>query len=271
MPELPEVQTVVDHLKKNILGKSILDINPLWHKTLENFHPTKFFNINSSKKIINVTRRAKFIIIHFSESILAIHLRMTGKLYLINDKIIPKHSRVIFELNSREKLIFEDIRKFGRIYLYNNLDYINENHGPEPLEKYFTADWLIKNLKNKKRMIKGLLLDQSFLAGLGNIYVDESLWASGIHPTSISNKIPNNKINKLHKSVQIILKRAIEHKGTTIINFSYLNEKPGNYASKLNVFGKDKEPCMKCRNQIEKFKISGRGTYICNHCQKIFR
>lgn len=272
MPELPEVQAVVDNLKNNIIGEEIISITPLWDKTIKNFNPKKNFNKNSPKKIIDITRRAKFIILHFSDFILAIHLRMTGKFYLSNNKIIPIHTRVVFDLTSSKQLIFEDIRKFGRIYLYKNLETINKAHGPEPLGKYFTPKWLIHNLKNKKRMIKSLLLDQSFLAGLGNIYVDECLWDSGIHPISKSNKIPYNRMKNLHESIQTILKKAIEHKGTTIINFSYQqNKQTGNYASKLNIFGKNKEPCPKCRKQINKLKIAGRGTYICNYCQKIFR
>mgnify|MGYP001293565904 FL=1 len=173
MPELPEVQTVANHIRPDLIGKYIVGIKPLWTKTLDNFSSD---DLNGKHQIMNVSRRAKFIIIELEDFIIAVHLRMTGKLYFLKEDILPKHTRVIFQLENYNDLIFEDTRKFGRIYLYNDLSEINKRHGPEPLGKIFTPDWLLENLKTKKRNIKALLLDQSFLSGLGNIYVDESLY-----------------------------------------------------------------------------------------------
>ena len=128
--------------------------------------------------------------------------------------------------------------------------------------------WLHRALQQRKRNIKALLLDQSFLAGLGNIYVDESLWAAGIHPSSISNALPAARINSLHEAVQAILKAAITARGTTIIDFSYLNGQSGRYASQLRIFGRQGQPCITCGWEIEKIKVAGRGTYVCSRCQK---
>ncbi|MBT3945309.1 MAG: DNA-formamidopyrimidine glycosylase [Candidatus Marinimicrobia bacterium] len=267
MPELPEVQTVVDHLRADLVGEKIGAIRPIWPKVLHNFAQADFFNNNQEQAINDVTRRAKFIIIHLPASLLAIHLRMTGKLYLSNEEI-PKHTSAIIELESGMKIIFEDTRKFGRIYLYENLDIINKNHGIEPLSDAFTKDWLIIELQKKKRNIKALLLDQSFIVGLGNIYTDESLWVSGIHPNSNSNTIPKSRVEKLHQAIQTILKDAIEAKGTTIINFSFLKNQSGNYANQLRIFGRFEEPCLKCGCKIEKIRVAGRGTYFCKQCQR---
>ena len=268
MPELPEVQTVVNGLKEDLVGDRITCITPIWEKVLSNFIPSDLFIKGRMTLIQDVTRRAKFIIIHFPISILAIHLRMTGKLFFPVANQIPKHTTAVIKLDSRKKLIFHDTRKFGRIYLYNDLTPINERHGPEPLGKNFSVGWLHRALQQRKRNIKALLLDQSFLAGLGNIYVDESLWAAGIHPGSISNALPAARIRRLHEAVQAILKAAITAKGTTIIDFSYLNGQSGRYTSQLRIFGRKGQPCITCGRDIEKIKVAGRGTYVCSRCQK---
>jgi len=268
MPELPEVQTVVNGLKEDLVGDRITCITPIWEKVLSNFIPSDLFIKGRTTLIQDVTRRAKFIIIHFPSSILAIHLRMTGKLFFPVANQIPKHTTAVIKLDSRKKLIFHDTRKFGRIYLYNDLTPINERHGPEPLGKNFSVGWLHRALQQRKRNIKALLLDQSFLAGLGNIYVDESLWAAGIHPGSISNALPAARISRLHEAVQAILKAAITAKGTTIIDFSYLNGQNGRYTSQLRIFGRKGQPCITCGRDIEKIKVAGRGTYVCSRCQK---
>ena len=268
MPELPEVQTVVNGLKEDLVGDRITCITPIWEKVLSNFIPSDLFIKDKKTLIQDVTRRAKFIIIHFPSSILAIHLRMTGKLFFPVANQIPKHTTAVIKLDSRKKLIFHDTRKFGRIYLYNDLTPINERHGPEPLGKNFSMGWLHRALQQRKRNIKALLLDQSFLAGLGNIYVDESLWAAGIHPGSISNALPAARIKRLHEAVQAILKAAITARGTTIIDFSYLNGQSGRYASQLRIFGRQGQPCITCGWEIEKIKVAGRGTYVCSRCQK---
>ena len=267
MPELPEVQTVVNELKKVLLKDQITCITPYWGKVLFNFKPNDLF-INGRRTLIHdVTRRAKFIIIHFPSSILAIHLRMTGKLFFSDSDQIPNHTTAVLELKRGKKLIFQDTRKFGRIYLYPDLNSIHSKYGPEPLGKYFTIEWFLQGLKKRRKNIKALLLDQSFLAGLGNIYVDESLWASGIHPGSISNAVPTTKIYRLYQNIKKILEKAITAKGSTIINFSFLNGQSGRYGNQLQIFGRQNQKCFSCGNIIKKIKMAGRGTYICGRCQ----
>ena len=270
MPELPEVQTVANSIKKYVINEVIENIDIKWPRVLDNFIADDIMRI-SDLKIVSVSRRAKFILINFKKGLIAIHLRMTGKLYIQKDTDLNKHVTAIILFKSGKKLIFEDTRKFGRIYLYKNLDIINSKHGPEPLEKEFTIEWFHQNLKKKKRHIKALLLDQSFVAGLGNIYVDESLWISGVHPLSVSNKIPKENIEKLHLGIRTILTESINLLGTTIINFSFLNGQSGNYGNNLNVFGNDGNSCPACGSIIKKDKMCGRGTHYCKKCQKIFK
>ena len=270
MPELPEVQTVVNHIKRDLMGEKLRSIIPLWDKVLHNFSPSDIDKKLSGKIIIDVYRRAKFIILQFNGRIIAIHLRMTGKLYISSDSGHPKHCTAFIEFNSGKKLIFEDVRKFGRFYLYNNLDPINHRHGPEPLDSNFTVKKFQGMLLEKKRNIKALLLDQSFLSGLGNIYVDESLWKSKIHSNSISNAIPKKKVEALYHNIRNTLKEAIVKKGTTIIDFS-VNGESGKYANMLQVFGREGLECFQCGTLINKNRVAGRGTYTCQTCQKVYK
>ena len=267
MPELPEVQTVVNHIRPMIIGKRLMTVKPIWEKTLHNFNEDDIDGKNNHNEIIDVYRRAKFIIIELTDKIIAVHLRMTGKLYVSKKSTYPKYARAVLEFDDNESLIFEDVRKFGRIYLYDDLKIIDSRHGPEPLDKDFTIGLFKDMIKSRNRNIKALLLDQSFISGLGNIYVDESLWKSGIHPNSISSSIPVTKISILYENIQSTLRNAILKKGTTIIDFS-VNGESGKYANDLSIYGKNNQSCFRCNSMIIKLKVAGRGTYVCTKCQK---
>ena len=196
---------------------------------------------------------------------------MTGKLYFLEEHNIPsKYATAYLTLESGKKMIFDDVRKFGRFYLYRNIEPIDKRHGPEPLENSFTSECLINLIKSKKRNIKALLLDQSIIAGLGNIYVDESLWKSKIHPNSLSHKIPKKHLENLHQNIRTILANAIEQNGTTIIDFS-VNGESGKYANELKIYGRNNSKCICCNQKIKKIRVAGRGTYICLKCQKKYK
>ena len=270
MPELPEVQTVVNQIRSDLLHEKVKSITQIWPKVFHNFTKQKAKSEIYGEKIIDVKRRAKFIIIDFKERIIAIHLRMTGKLYFLEEQNIPsKYATAYLTLESGKKMIFDDVRKFGRFYLYKNIEPIDKRHGPEPLENSFTSECLINLIKSKKRNIKALLLDQSIIAGLGNIYVDESLWKSKIHPNSLSHKIPKKRLENLHQNIRTILANAIEQNGTTIIDFS-VNGESGKYANELKIYGRNNSKCICCNQKIKKIRVAGRGTYICLKCQKKF-
>jgi len=268
VPELPEVQTVVNYIKPLCVGKKLIRVEPVWSKVLHNFNEG-FISDFKSNKVRDVYRRAKFIVIAFEYYILAIHLRMTGKLYVKSNNFQSKHITAVFKFEGQDSLYFEDVRKFGRVYLYNDLKVIDSKHGPEPLDPKFSLVQFRDMMRERKRNVKALLLDQTFLSGLGNIYVDESLWKSGIHPNSLANMIPNMKIKDLYESIRSTLEDAIEENGTTIIDFS-VNGESGRYVNYLSVYGRSKESCLKCKTKIEKLKVAGRGTYVCSKCQRVY-
>ncbi len=268
MPELPEVETVVQSIRHKLIGNEFEKIDLRWPKVLFNFSKSDFSNNLVKRKIQRVDRRAKFIIIGFNKDILAIHLRMTGKLYLQSNVPQKKHISAIITMNNGTYLIFEDTRKFGRFYYYKSQDYLNNKLGVEPLSNQMNSRLLFNILHSKKRMIKGLLLDQNIIAGLGNIYVDECLWKSNIHPENISNKISKKKIIKLCKAIKSTLQSSIIANGTTVIDFTFLNGQSGKYSEQLNIFRKEGTPCPACSTIIQKKKVAGRGTHFCPKCQK---
>ena len=271
MPELPEVQTVVNYLQPSISRENIqsLESPNRYYAVLENGSPLDYNNFLIGKKIKSVSRRGKYIILNLNSGYLLIHLRMTGKVLL--EKPDPENMKYVsFQLNFSDdsSLFFHDVRKFGRIYMSKKLDRLENKLGVEPLSNEFTPNWLYKHLKYHKRMIKPLLLDQKFIAGLGNIYIDESLWESCIHPRTQSNNISQNRSNQLSCSIINILRKAISYNGTTIINYSYGKNNNGNFSDKLHVFGKTNFPCPRCNTLIVKNFVAQRGTHFCKKCQK---
>jgi formamidopyrimidine-DNA glycosylase len=264
MPELPEVETVVRYIRPNIVGKTIQSVIP------QNNMPRQFNNLIVGKSILNVERRGKYVVLNLDNGFLLIHLRMTGRLLLNltkDDK--PKHITAIIQFTDKSSLYFKDYRKFGRLYYYKSLDYINQKLGIEPLSKDFTGDWLYKNFQNNKRQLKPLLLDQSFIAGLGNIYVDEALWFAKLHPQQISSSVSRKKSDMLHSTIQRLLQMAIDNQGTTIINFYFGEGKRGNFREQLQVFGRQDKNCPRCESNIIKIRVAQRGTHICPRCQRI--
>ena len=268
MPELPEVETVTQSVRKHLIKQKFSSISVIWGKTLDNFTSDDFDNKVRGKPIKDVYRRAKYIIIDLDDVLLAVHLRMTGKLYVkdnLNDA--KKHISLYLEFEDKY-LIFEDTRKFGRFFLYSNMNYLNDKLGVEPLSDTFTESWILKSMKRKNRQIKSLLLDQSFICGLGNIYVDEALWHAKIHPLAISSSISNKKLSKLRDAIIKVLGDSIKLGGTTIRDYTYDFAYVGNYALNLNVFGKQSSKCPRCDSIILKAKIAQRSTHYCPRCQK---
>jgi len=271
MPELPEVQTVTDFIRPYLLNNRILSIRPLnnYTKVFATHSPSDLNILVAHQKIQRVWRRGKFIVFDLASGHLLLHLRMTGRIQpkvLPNDN--PKHFTAQINLTNGTIIYFKDYRKFGRFYFYKSMDSIEEKLGPEPFSDLFTSQYLVDRLKTIKRMIKPLLLDQSFIAGIGNIYADEALWMSRIHPEKKSNEISYPKIKNLHSAIQSVLKRAIEYNGTTIINFTFGEESTGSYHEKLHAFGRQGRPCDRCQTNIRKIFVSQRGSHFCPRCQR---
>lgn len=268
MPELAEVQTVREVLKKQILNKKIKDIKILYDRIIEN--DLNFFKDSLiNNKFIDIKRRGKYLIFETENNYLISHLRMEGK-YFIKDHEdkIEKHEHIIFYFDDFT-LRYHDTRKFGRMKLINKdeIDNYFKDLGPDA-NTYKDYDKLYKIIKNKKLPIKSILLDQSILAGLGNIYVDEVLFASNINPLKIGMNITKEEVKNILESSNKILEKAIIEKGCTIRSYTSSLGVKGNYQNFLMVHTKEGLPCPMCNTIIEKTRVGGRGTYFCPKCQK---
>lgn len=264
MPELPEVETIARKLRADLVGKTILEADVRWARTLAMPSAKKFKEQIKGQVIQNVDRRAKFLNIKLTAYNLLIHLRMSGDLFLKEGKIQPeKHDRLALSLSGNQFLVFNDTRKFGRVWLTNNADEVLGKLGPEPLSKDFTPRWLFDVLQARHRQLKPLLLDQTFLAGLGNIYTDESLHIAKLHPLASSDSITVKQAEKLHTAIQSVLQEGIRRNGASI-DWVY---RGGEFQNHFRVYGRDGEPCPVCGTTIQKLYVGQRGTHICPKCQ----
>lgn len=273
MPELPEVETVKESLKLRLIGKKIKGVNILWDNIIA--YPTKneFIQQISDKIILDIKRRGKFLLFDLGDYYLLSHLRMEGKYFFKNyNDDINKHEHVIFYLDNDRELRYMDTRKFGKMYLIlkEDIDKIGplKDLGMEPWDNNLTSDYLIEKYKNKKLPIKTVLLDQSIMVGIGNIYADEILFLSKINPLKKCNTLTKEDCNNIIKYTKEILEKAIKMGGTTIRTYSSVDGIHGLFQEELLVHGKDKEKCLNCGNTIIKIKVGGRGTYYCPNCQK---
>lgn len=266
MPELPEVETFVRQLKPALVGKTILAADLRWNRTLAMPSPKKFREQITSQKIMAVSRRAKYLNIQLKDFNLIIHLRMSGDLSIKNSTIRPeKHDRLIIKLSGNKSLIFNDTRKFGRVWLTANSDEVLGKLGPEPFSKEFTAQWLHTALHNKKRQLKPLLLDQTFLAGLGNIYTDEALHMAKLHPVAASDSVTAQQAEALHAAIRKVLKAGIRRNGASI-DWAY---RGGQFQNYFRVYDREGTACVVCGTQIQKIIVGQRGTHVCPHCQTV--
>jgi formamidopyrimidine-DNA glycosylase len=266
MPELPEVETIARALKPELVGKTILSADLRWSRTLAIPTPTQFKKQIAGQKILDVSRRAKYLVIHLETCSFLIHLRMSGDLVIRAGKIKPeKHDRLLLHLSDQKTLAFNDTRKFGRVWLTDQPKKILGKLGPEPLEKSFTAQWLFQHLQARKRYLKPLLLDQTFIAGLGNIYTDECLHLAQLHPQAASNNVTQNQAEALHKAIRSVLKEGIRRNGASI-DWVY---RGGEYQNHFRVYDREGSPCPVCGTAIKKFTVGQRGTHICPNCQRL--
>ncbi|MFA5130986.1 MAG: bifunctional DNA-formamidopyrimidine glycosylase/DNA-(apurinic or apyrimidinic site) lyase [Patescibacteria group bacterium] len=291
MPELPEVETIRRDLGV-LVGKKITDLKIISPKTAS--HSAAFFKKTLlGRRLIKIERRGKLLIFAFSSDVfLLVHLKMTGQLIYQSgrNKIVGGHSlggetyeksvggelpnkytRAIFYFSGGGELYFNDLRKFGYLKLVNKEELaaiLKNNYGPEPLTSEFTAERLETILKKRSTNIKAVLLNQKLIAGLGNIYVDEALFAAGILPTRPANKIKPAETAKLVKEINKLITRAIFRRGTTFNNYVDSKGKQGNFSRYLRVYGRKNEKCLVCGSSIIRIKLAGRGTHYCSNCQK---
>jgi formamidopyrimidine-DNA glycosylase len=264
MPELPEVETIIRALRPALIGKTILSADLRWKRTLASPSPAKFQKLLPGQQIQDVFRRAKFLAIKLSHSHLIIHLRMSGDLLVIlGGYQTGKHDRLILTLSDDVSLVFSDPRKFGRVWLVDDPASVFQDLGPEPLSDEFTPLWLHAALHARHRKLKALLLDQSFLAGLGNIYTDEALHVARLHPLTSSNTISVEQAETLWMAIHQVLEEGIRRNGASI-DWVY---RGGDFQNHFRVYGRQGEACPVCGTLIERIVVGQRGTHYCPQCQ----
>lgn len=269
MPELPEVRTVAKTLRNSLIGKKIKNVQVIYPKIIDKASLSLSELIG--KKLIDITTKGKYLIFKFDNLYLVSHLRMEGKFFIKNiDDDVVKHEHVIFEFDDNISLRYHDTRKFGRMFVTDDLcKYAALNKlGFEVFDKEISSDYLLAKFKNKNSTIKEGLLDQSIIAGLGNIYANEVLFACKINPHKKCRDITLEEANKIIANSVCILEKAIEYGGTTIKSYTSSLGVMGQYQDFLMVHKKDNAQCPVCKEKIVKVKIGGRSTYYCPSCQK---
>jgi formamidopyrimidine-DNA glycosylase len=266
MPELPEVETFARQLKPALVGKKILSADLRWNRTLATPSPKKFKQQIEGQKIIDIGRRAKYLNIQLTNFNLIIHLRMSGDLLVRNSTISPaKHDRLLLKLSGNKTLAFNDTRKFGRVWLTANVEDVFGRLGPEPFSREFTPQWLHTALHAKNRQLKPLLLDQTFLAGLGNIYTDEALHIAKLHPVAASDSVTAQQAEALHEAIRKVLKEGIRRNGASI-DWAY---RGGQFQNYFRVYDREGTACPVCGTEIQKIIVGQRGTHFCPQCQTV--
>ena len=269
MPELPEVETIVRDLKERVIGAGIQGVDFLNGSVWRNGKPLSRSLIR--KRITNIERMGKNILIHLSNNrTLVIHLKMTGRL-TFEDSGTPraKHTHFVIKLDSGE-LRYNDVRRFGYLDLVESskldrVDYLAQL-GPDPL--LISESEFIRIIRSKRRIIKSLLLDQSIISGLGNIYTDEALFQAGIHPRRISSSLSRKRSGRLHQTIVEILKAAIEGRGSSVGDYVDGSGLPGFYQERHMAYGREGQPCFQCSRHIKREIIGSRSAHFCSRCQR---
>ena len=286
MPELPEIEIVKRSLFKKINGAKIVNVkinNKNLRYKITHALPKKLIN----EKILKISRRSKYLIFHFKNKLLLAHLGMSGKFLIIKSKdkkmfktsfyydldILAKHNHIHFILNNGLELIYNDVRRFGFFKLFENIKLKEITYlkklGPEPFSVLFCIKYVQKFIKNRKKNIKNLLMDQTFVSGLGNIYVNEALFLSKIHPLRQCSNLERKSIKNLIYNIRKVLKIAINQGGSSIRDFKNVYGKSGNFQQFFNVYGQENKNCSRisCKGKIKKISISNRSSFYCNVCQ----
>jgi formamidopyrimidine-DNA glycosylase len=293
MPELPEVETVARDLAPLVQGARISDARVLWERTVRHPQPPERFVAEVRGAVIGrVGRRAKSVLLHLEDGrVMTVALRMTGAL-LVTEPGAPDdlHARVVFDLADGRQLRFRDPRKFGRIGLWEGgglrarrrrprgmaelpapyrVGDVFSRHGPEPLTRSFTAARLTERLRGRRGRMKSLLLDQTFIAGVGNIYADESLFLARIHPLRTADSLSGDEIRRLHRAVRSVLAHAVANRGTSFSDYVSADGERGGNLDELRVYQRTGEPCLRCGRSVERIVVGQRSTHFCPRCQPL--
>ena len=268
MPELPEVQTVVDTLRPRVVGHRITKVH-LGRRDILTPSDVDLEQVLTGRTIRDVSRRGKRILFLLDNAErFYIHLGMTGHLSVESrSAAVAPHTHLQLHLEARgaQELRFVDPRRFGGIWWLGNSDDEDDDLGPEPLR--LRPAQLLLLLSKTKRPIKSALLDQTVVAGLGNIYADESLFAAGIHPLTPANLLKKDQVSRLSRAIKTTLRRALRHRGSTLRNYRDANGDAGNFQKLHRVYGREGQPCRKCRSPVQRIVLGGRSTHFCPSCQ----
>jgi formamidopyrimidine-DNA glycosylase len=278
MPELPEVETLVRRLREPVIGRTIKEVTIYWKRTVARPAPKEFARLLRGCTVQAIERRAKYLVLTLIKHpernevkskdavtptlFLLIHLKMSGKLSVVDRSApIEKHDRVVFDLDHGRQLRFNDVRKFGRMWVVIDPEEVTGSIGPEPLAAGFDLPKFRALVQSRSGVVKPLLLNQTFLAGVGNIYADEALWLAKIHPLRTAASLSDAEIAALYRSIRQVLRKAIEDEGTDAGDGVI----EGDYAPR--VYGREGRPCYRCWQPIHRIVVGQRGTHFCPHCQ----
>ena len=275
MPELPEVETVVKALRDPLVGRTFTGFRSLWlNQIVYPTGPDPEGEINAriqGRTVTGIWRRAKYIVMALDDGAetLIVHLKMTGHLAILpSTEPLHPHVRNLFHLADGADLRFRDMRKFGRIYLVHDPDQVLGKLGPEPLSDQFTLAFFRERLKGRSRVIKPLLLDQGFVAGIGNIYADEALFEAKIRPERGADTLKSAETKRLHAAIRNVLSLGIEREGASISDYVKPDGTKGDMQNAVNVFRRTGHPCYTCGNEVKRIVLGQRSTHFCPHCQK---
>ncbi len=274
MPELPEVETVLKSLWPKLYGAAIKETEIFCPQSIARPAPEEFKHAVKSKKIVNMERRGKYLVWELGGGLaLVTHLGMTGRLlYTPGSTPLTKHTRLAFYFLGGGQLFFDDPRKFGRVWLLPRESLAGLagfcSLGPEPLSESFSAAYLTSALKKRNAAVKAVLLDQKTVAGLGNIYTDEALFASGIAPWRPASSLSPEEVERLARAIVEVLREGIAHRGTTVRDYADACGAAGSYQHFLRVYGREGKNCPNCGTIIARKKIAGRSSCFCPACQR---
>lgn len=262
------METIRRDLERLVLGATIVGVELFWPGSIARPSVQEFKELIMGRKISRLGRRGKYLIFVLSGGWnLIVHLGMTGRL-LLNQVEREKHTRAIFHLEDGRNLLFVNMRKFGRLYLVKDAQEVVGHLGPEPLEAGFNPQLLAHLLANRRGALKPLLLNQRFLAGLGNIYADEALFVAGLHPRRRADTLNSGEVKRLCRAIRLVLKEGLKDGGTTLEAYRRPNEEKGRHQERLQVFQRTGGTCPRCGAVIERIVLGGRGTYCCPRCQR---
>jgi formamidopyrimidine-DNA glycosylase len=271
MPELPEVETVVRHLRRPLIGRTITRVAVYWPRTIACPPVEMFTQQLPGLSIRAIRRRAKYLVFELSPRLdasptayLLVHLKMSGQLDVVpRERSIDSHDRVIFDLDDSRQLRFNDTRKFGRMYLVDDVETVTGRLGPEPLSEEFTLAAFEQRLAKHAGRLKPLLLNQAFIAGVGNIYADEALWLARLHPLRRADSLTHAEARALYRSVRRALQDGIRRNGASFDRVYTAGE----YQNYFRVYDREGQPCRRCKRPIRRIVVGQRGTHFCPHCQ----